>query len=381
MKNEPMKIDIIGAGIGGLTTALALQKKGIAFRLFEQAKSIQAVGAGILLGGNAMQVFEKLGLRQQIEQLGNPVSRMQITRPNLEPITSMELDYFEKKYGVKSVAIHRSTLQGILLEALPKQSVHLDKKLTQVTNYDPLFLQFSDGTLLNSAAVIGADGIHSPVRQMIFHENTIRHTGQICWRGVTDFPMPWSYEKELTEAWGQGDRFGFAQIAPGKIYWFAVSTNAPGASGFNKQKIMSLFNNYHPLVKTLIDFTPESHIHTSMLADLKPISTWVQDRICLLGDAAHATTPNLGQGACQAIEDAYILAECLDLYPVEEAFLQYEKARMEKAQMVVRSSWTMGKVAHLENPWLVKLRNWLMHIIPKAVNRRQSDQLYRLSAV
>jgi 2-polyprenyl-6-methoxyphenol hydroxylase-like FAD-dependent oxidoreductase len=381
MKNEPMKIDIIGAGIGGLTAAIALQQKGIAFRLFEQAKSLEPMGAGILLGSNAMQVYEKLGLREKIERAGNILDKMNITRPDLQPITSVDLDYFEKKYGVKSVAIHRSTLQNILLEELPKQSIHLDKKLTQITNDDPLLIQFSDGTLLHSAAVIGADGIHSQVRQRVFHENTIRPTGQICWRGVTEFPLPWSIRQEAGEAWGKGDRFGFAQIAPGLVYWYAVSTNSPGAAGFGKRKIASLFNNYHPLVKSIIESTPEDHIHTSMLADLKPISSWVNGRICLLGDAAHATTPNLGQGACQSIEDAYVLAECLSMLPLQEAFEHYEKVRMAKAQMVVNSSRAIGQLAHLENPWLIRLRNLAMQLTPKVVSRRQSEALYQLSAV
>lgn len=379
MKNKPIKIDIIGAGIGGLTTAIALQQKGIPVRLFEQAKAIEPVGAGIVLGSNAMQVYEKLGLREQIEQLGNPLSSIQITRPDLTPITRMNLQYFEQKYKVRQVAIHRAALQQLLVESLPKQVLYLDKQLTQLSADDPVVLKFSDGTMLQSAAVIGADGIHSGVRQKAFSENTIRQTHQMCWRGVTEFPLPWSFREEATEAWGRGSRFGFSQIAPGKVYWFAVMDYRPGAEGFGKRKISALFDDFHPLVKTIIESTAEAYIHTSPLTDLKPISTWINGRICLLGDAAHATTPNLGQGACQAIEDAYVLAEQLAKFPVEEAFRKYEKARIGKAKMVVRSSWVMGKLAHLHHPWLITLRNGLMSLTPQAVSRRQTDQLFKLS--
>lgn len=379
MKNKPIKIDIIGAGIGGLTTAIALQQKGIPVRLFEQAKAIEPVGAGIILGSNAMQVYEKLGLRKQIEQLGNPLSGIQITRPDLTPLSKMNLQYFEQKYKVRQVAIHRAALQQLLVESLPKQVLHLDKQLTQVSTDDPIALQFSDGTMLRSAALIGADGINSGVRQKAFAENTIRQTQQMCWRGVTEFPLPWSFREEATEAWGRGSRFGFSQIAPGQVYWFAVMDNRPGAEGFSKRKLSALFDDFHPLVKTIIESTAEAYIHTSPLTDLKPISTWVNGRICLMGDAAHATTPNLGQGACQAIEDAYVLAEHLAELPVEQAFSQYERARMGKAKMIVQSSWAMGKLAHLRHPLLVALRNGLMRLTPQAVSRRQTDQLFKLS--
>ena len=133
-----MKIDIIGAGIGGLTTAIALEQKGFETRIFEQAATIKPVGAGIILANNAMQVFEKLGLKEEIEAHGNHISSMNLTKPNLKPLSKVDLSYFEKKHGVQNTAIHRGTLQQILLNKLQSTEVHLNHRLNTVERHAPI---------------------------------------------------------------------------------------------------------------------------------------------------------------------------------------------------------------------------------------------------
>jgi len=376
-----MKIDIIGAGIGGLTTAIALKQKDFSIRIFEQAGKIKPVGAGIILANNAMQVYDKLGLRDLIENSGNHISTMNVTKRGLETISNVEFDSFEKKFGVKNIAIHRGVLQQILLKALNENEIHTSKHLIELKKESSLSLKFSDGTAVSSDVVIGADGINSVVRESLFPNSIIRKARQVCWRGVTDYMLPEKHQNELNEAWGRGDRFGFVQISPGKVYWYALKSYQKRMDEFSNNEIGGYFKSYHSIIREIIESTPPESIYTNEISDLSPISSWVDNKVCLIGDAAHAATPNLGQGACQAIEDAYVLSECLAKFSVENGFKRYEQLRMPKAKLVVNTSWRLGKLAHLENPISISFRNRLMKMVPSNINRKQSDKLFQLVKV
>ncbi|WP_109831983.1 FAD-dependent monooxygenase [Reichenbachiella versicolor] len=377
-----MEIDIIGAGIGGLTTAIALEQKGITTRIFEQADELAPVGAGIILANNAMQIYEKLGLRTAIEEKGNPISSMNITSMDLKSLSKVDLSYFEQKYGVKNIAIHRGALQNILLEELNSTGLNLGHALDQIVELDNKWeLIFKNGTQTTSSVLIGADGIHSAVRKSIFSKYKIRKANQICWRGVAEIHLPSNYHHELNEAWGKGDRFGFVQIADNKVYWYALKSFKSQMSEFDISEITSYFSQYHPMIKDILAATVPENIYTAEITDLKPTKGWHKNNVCLIGDAAHATTPNMGQGACQAIEDAFILAECLNKYPLDQAFSKFEKLRIAKAHQVVKTSWAIGKMAHISNPFLSKLRNQLMKSMPESMNRKQTEKIFKLETL
>ncbi len=334
-----MTVDIIGAGIGGLTTAIALEQKGFKTRIFEQADSIKPVGAGIILANNAMQVFEKLGLREIIEENGNTISSLNITKANLKTLSTVDLSYFEKKFKAKNIAIHRGVLQQILVDQLSPSSLILNHKLNKITkNPNGYSLEFQNGKKNQSSILIAADGLNSVVRQNLFPNNKIRNAYQICWRGITEFNLPQKYQHELNEAWGKSERFGFVQIAKNKVYWYALKSFKKDKEEFNVQNIESYFSEYNTVIKDLISSSKKEQINTAEISDLKPTDTWYKENICLIGDAAHATTPNMGQGACQAIEDAYILSECLKKYDTSNAFKEFQKIRLPKAHQVVKSS-------------------------------------------
>ena len=195
---------------------------------------------------------------------------------------------------------------------------------------------------------------------------------------MTSFDLASQYKNELNEAWGKGDRFGFVQIAPHKVYWYALKSFKKSPEELQIEDIEHYFDKYSPLIKDIIRSTKKSNIHRAEIEDLTPMNKWYSENICLLGDAAHATTPNMGQGACQAIEDAYVLSECLDKLPVNEAFKQYNSLRLQKAKRVVNTSWTLGKMAHLSNPLLVSLRNISMQMTPQFLNRKQSEYIFEL---
>lgn len=371
------RINIIGAGIGGLTIALTLKQKGFNVSVYESADKIKPIGAGIILANNAMQVMKKLGLQEKLEKVGNRISFMKITNQNLKPLSVADLSGFEQKYGVSNLAIHRGDLQKVIAEEIGFENIHLSKRLLKVEKGTVYNLTFADTSTLQTKILIGADGIKSVVRNHLFTENTIRNANQICWRGVCKMDLPKQYYNELNEAWGKGKRFGFVKISDKKVYWYAL-INAKNQTG-KEVDLGKLFKDFHSDILRIINATAGNKIITSEITDLQPIKKWQAENVCLVGDAAHATTPNLGQGACQAIEDAYVLGKCLeDEIEVQTAFQNYEQLRMKKAHTIVNSSWHIGKLAHIDSSLGVWFRNNLMKHIPKSANRKQMEMIFNL---
>jgi 2-polyprenyl-6-methoxyphenol hydroxylase-like FAD-dependent oxidoreductase len=371
-----MKIAIVGGGIGGLTTALALKESGHQVIIYESAPEIKPVGAGIIMANNAMQVFDKLGIRQKIENAGHKISNVKITDAQLNTISATDLSKFEQKYGVHNVAIHRADLQHILADEIGFQNIQLSKRLLKIEKEHGFKLTFDDDSTVYCDVLIGADGIKSIVRNSLFGAGTLRDTKQRCWRGVCEFDGASEYDHQAIEAWGKGKRFGFVKISAHKIYWFAVIKDKQMNDHPN---LPELFKDFHPEIIKIIAKTPKDNIIFSDLIDLQPLAKWQDGKVCLIGDAAHATTPNMGQGACQAVEDAYVLGKLLNEgKSVEDVFAQYEKMRMEKAHFIVNTSWKIGELAHFENSIAVWFRNALIKAIPKSVNEKQLDKVFSI---
>ena len=371
-------VDIIGAGIGGLTTALMLKQKGPNVNIFESSAEIKPVGAGIILANNAMQVLRKLGLQDEIEKAGNMISYMKITDPQLKNISVVDLTEYEKKYGVHNIAIHRGELQEILANAIGSDNIKLSKRLSKIEKAKLFKLTFEDGSTMESKFVIGADGIKSVVRNQLFDESTLRNANQICWRGICEMDLPKNYHNELNEAWGKGKRFGFVKISAKKVYWYGL-TNSKNVKT-DQVNLTGLFEEFHIDILNIISSTLREQIIISDIVDLKPIDKWQKGNVCLIGDAAHATTPNLGQGACQAIEDAYVLGKLLDNgIAIGDAFKKYEDIRRKKAHTIVNTSWSIGKMAHIENGVGIWLRNFVMKNLLNSANKKQMDMVFDLN--
>ncbi|MEA5458793.1 FAD-dependent monooxygenase [Arcicella sp. LKC2W] len=376
MKNP---ISIIGAGIGGLTTALTLKQKGFDVALYEGTAEIKPVGAGIIIANNAMQVFQKLGLQDKIQAAGNKISYMKITDENLKPLSVIDLSVFEQKYGVHNVAIHRGELQKILADAVGFENISLSKKLVDIQKNTDFTLNFDDNSSVQSNILIGADGIKSVVRNKLFQENTIRNAEQICWRGICHFTLPQQYTNELNEAWGKGKRVGFVKISSQKVYWYALA-NQKDIKNAHDINLSDFFKEFHSDIVSILKATPKEKIIIADILDLKPMQHWQEKNVCLVGDAAHATTPNLGQGACQAIEDAYVLGNCLSQEnDINIAFEKYQDIRKKKAHEIVNTSWQLGKLAHINNNFGIWLRNTIMSVIPSSINKKQTEKIFMLS--
>ena len=371
---------IIGAGIGGLTTALVFEKLNINYQLFEKAKAPNALGAGIWLAPNALQVLEYVGILNAVFKVGNVVDRITLSNEKLEPLADSSQLPAKEKYGFSTLAIHRAKLQLALIEAIPKEKIHWNRafKYYKQEN-DAVSITFQDGSTTQSQYLIGADGIDSKVRAQLFPKSQIRYSGQTCWRGVMKKALPIAFKDRGIEMWGNGIRFGLSQLSETETSWFAVQKSEAFQKDDKdtlKEKLHTLFKDFHPMVHNLISNTEIKDILRNDITDLKPMKHWQKENVCLIGDAAHATTPNMGQGGAQAIEDGYYLGKLISENPKKNIFKAFETKRFKRVNSIVKQSWVTGKIANMNTGYYI--RNAIFSAIPKKLIDKNMYSVYDL---
>lgn len=376
-----MKYTILGGGIAGLTTAIALQKIGIYAQVFEAAPEIRPLGAGLLLAANAVQAYERLGIAKKIVQRGLSLPSFSILDQQGRIITQADAAKISRKYGLHNFSIHRATLHEALLAELSPWQVTIGKRATGFErNGREITIRFQDGSTVTTDQVIVADGIHSAIRQQLLPESTPRYAGYTCWRAVID-----AGDLDITgasETWGADGRFGIVPLEGNRIYWFAclnAAENEPRFRHYTVEDLKRHFSHFHAPVNEILSRTQDNDLIHNDICDIKPLENFAFGNIVLIGDAAHATTPNMGQGACQAIEDAIVLADELKKNPMPEvAFRAFEQRRVKRTQYVVNNSRVLGRIAQLSHPMLASARNTLFRMLPAAVNERQMRTLYKV---
>tara|TARA_R110002073_G_scaffold921_9_gene6694 strand:- start:14711 stop:15859 length:1149 start_codon:yes stop_codon:yes gene_type:complete len=371
-----MNIGIIGAGIGGLTAAIAAEQLGLNPQVFERAAEFKAVGAGITLGANAMKVFSRLGLSDRILSHGNRLEEALLKDASGEVLSRINLIVAGEQCNSMSVAIHRARLHEVLLGelsdvSLGHEAIQLDSDSTQVTCH------FKHGSSYCADRIIVADGVRSTLREQILPLQPVRHANQFCWRGVTNRKMlnqPATVEKSSgVELWGKGARFGYVPINPDEIYWFAVvSDPLINFDTSDAEALAAIFEQaFTPVASQLIRSTESKTIIAQPIIDRRPVDLWHRGQIVFLGDAIHPTTPNMGQGAAMAIESAYVLAQSLQQnVDAETAYQHYTKVRSSRTRQVTNQSWTIGNVAHTKSAWAASLRTTAIKLVPDRLQQR-----------
>ncbi|WP_210514721.1 FAD-dependent monooxygenase [Hymenobacter terricola] len=373
---------IIGGGIAGLTAAVALQQRGIAVKVCESAPEILPLGAGIWMAPNAMQVFQRLGLAEKINAAGVPLHNIQIVDGQMRPILRTSQERIRQRFGHTTTAIKRARLQALLLAEIAPADVLLAKTCVSLREVPQgVNVAFADGTTITAGFVIAADGIHSAVRAQLFPSVRFAGTGHVVWRGMTEIQLAPVYKRSITEAWAGGVRFGFSEVADGLVDWFVVVKATPADADHHglKSRLHTIFQGFAYPIPAILEATDETRIIRNEIADFDPIPQWSRGRVCLIGDAAHASTPYMGQGGCQAVEDAYAIAQCLHHEPTPElAFAAMQRLRRPKATSIVKKSRLMGQIGYWTGA-AGALRNGLMRAAPARLVEQQFYQVYRLN--
>lgn len=368
---------IIGGGIAGLCSAITLQQIGMKVKVYEKSAEPNVAGAGIIIAPNALQALEPYGISDEIIRQSNPSGGIQILSEQGRPISELAIP---SGYGTLH-SIHRKDLHRILISALPPGTVEWGKQLQQLEQKDHhVRVTFRDGSHAVGDLAVAADGIHSNIRKQLIPKDTYRYSGYTCWRGVVSADGLPGLSRRFIETWGTKGRFGIIPLPNNKVYWYAT-VNArqadPHMANYTTKDLYRLFKDYHDPIPDLL-FNAASHdfIHRDVV-DIAPMERFYSDRVVVIGDAAHAITPNMGQGACQAIEDARILAECLRIHSnVQEAFADYDARRRGRIEEISKQSWKVGRIAQSESFLFTRIRNQLMKHAPKQIYRNQAKRLY-----
>jgi len=348
---------IAGGGIGGTAAALALHRAGLPFRLYERAPAFTEVGAGVSLWPNATRVLKSWGMLEQLMALGEPVTRFNLFRSSGRMISSICVGGF----ATPALCLHRADLHRCLREPLPADCIEGGQRLLSFTP-EPggVTAKFASGVEVSAAGLIGADGINSTVRTQLHGSAAPAYRGYCIWRGVVP-DIGGFVRGHISETWGAGRRFGIMPIGRGRICWYATRNGPPSqedAPAGRKEEVLHLFKDWHPPIPALITATEPSMIIKNDAEDRPPLRRWGNGCVTLLGDAAHPITPNVGQGACMAIEDAACLVKgLLTASTVAAGFGAYEAMRKRRTAFIGRQARRIGAIGQWENQWMVNGRN------------------------
>ena len=358
-----VQIAIIGGGIGGLTTALALQHFGFESQVFEQAPELHDVGAAIAIWPNAMRVLERLQLIDKILEKAGVIEKIRWLDQHGRLINHISISAISDGGKFPAVALHRADLQSTLLHALAPSPIHLGHQLIdQKQQGDKMIATFANDRSTEADFLIGADGIHSRVRAQFINDGEPIDRGYTLWRGVSTTVPSAIAPATAIELYGRGKRFGIGPVGLGRIGWWG------SANGDVADDLSRVFAGWYAPVLELIESTPPSTIIKNGAFDRPSTKNWGRGRMTLLGDAIHPTTPNLGQGGCLAIEDAFVLARCFEKYgAVEEALRIYEHRRQKRTAAITKYSRYYGTIAQWENIWARALRRTCIALAPEAL--------------
>ncbi|WP_280415039.1 FAD-dependent monooxygenase [Nocardia carnea] len=363
-----MKAVVVGGGIGGLATAAAFHREGWDIEVLERAAEFAEVGAGLTIQPNGLRALDllRIGDVREIGRIVDPPSG--IRAENGTWLIRNDVGALKHRFG-QWVTVHRAELIELLLTAIPANALRPGAEVRQV---------HPDGTVTHTAGtssgdlVVGADGLRSITRSTLWPTRPEpRYAGYTTWR----FLIESHTAAESVETWGSGARFGQVPMPDGRVYCYAMA-NAPAGSRRGAADLRERFRRWHDPIPARLAAVEDEALLQHDTYELPSLPSFVTGRVALLGDAAHAMTPNLGQGACQALEDAATLAEKVTTLGIDTGLMAYDRARRARTRMVARRSRQAGAPAHWTNPVLTALRDTTLPHIPAAVFGRSITPAY-----
>jgi 2-polyprenyl-6-methoxyphenol hydroxylase-like FAD-dependent oxidoreductase len=365
---------VVGGGIGGLTAAVALRRVGWQVTVLERAEQFGEIGAGIGLLSNGLRCLDAIGLGDTVRGSGRPQLSTGVRTAAGRWLSRIDGDgvALETRMGSTAVVVHRAELHRILSEALPVDVLTAGVEITSILGGDggdPAEVRYRRGgeeTSLRADLVVGADGVHSWVRSQCWPEAAGPvFSGSTAWRAVTDAPP--RTISEMSMSWGPGTEFGVMPMVDGRVYWYAAANAREGERAPDElDELRARFGSWHEPIPALLDATAPQAVLRHDIYRLPALADYTRGNVAVLGDAAHAMTPNLGQGGGQALEDAIVMAAAAaDSPDVSTALARYDRERRSRTQAMSRAATVQLRFGQqLRNPIAVALRNSVVALTP-----------------
>ncbi|MEP0073134.1 MAG: FAD-dependent urate hydroxylase HpxO [Marinomonas sp.] len=363
-----MKALIIGAGIGGMTAAAALKQQGIDCEVFEAVKEIKPVGAALSIWSNGVKCMNHLGMGHIMDELGGPMHNMAYHDGlSGEVMTQFSLSPLVEAVGERPCPVSRAGLQSQMIDWWGRDKIQFGKRIEKVEQTDTsVTAYFTDGSSATGDFMIAADGTHSIVRTHVLgYQTERRYAGYVNWNGLVDIDENIALADQWTTFVGEGKRVSIMPIAGGQFYFFF---DVPLPLGLEEDRstviadLKGYFKGWAEPVQTLIDAINPETTNRIEIHDINPFDTLVKGNIALLGDSAHSTTPDIGQGGCSAMEDSVVLGECFaETKDIVAALKSYEEKRRFRVKDLVLKARKRCDVTHAKDPeetqaWYDELR-------------------------
>lgn len=364
-----MNITIIGAGMAGLTTGIALKKFGHQVSIYEQAEQILPVGAAISLWSNGVKCLNYLGLTDQVAQLGGQMDNLAyVDGLTGDVMTQFSLYPLIEEVGQRPYPVSRAELQNMLMDEFGRDDIHLGKKMVALNDDgQQVTVSFADGSEIQTDLLVGADGTHSMTRAYVLGETVPRrYAGYVNWNGLVEVSEDLAPTDQWTTFVGEGKRASLMPVANNRFYFFFDVPLPVGLENDRSQYktlLKEYFKGWCPQVQKLIDAIDEQRTNRVEIHDIEPFADFYKGNVVIVGDAAHSTTPDIGQGGCQAMEDAIYLARALQINTLglQDSLRRYQNKRNERANELVLRARKRCDVTHMKDKevtmeWYEELR-------------------------
>lgn len=357
---DNLKAIVVGAGMGGLTTAIAMRQAGYTVEVYDRVRELRPAGAGISMWSNGVKVLNRLGLGKAMASIGGPMKRMTYISKSGEVLTDFSLAPLIEKVGQNPYPVARTDLQQMLLTAFGEDDVQLGSECVAIEQTaDQATAIFADGTQATGDVVVGADGTHSVVREYVLGTQTQRrYAGYVNWNGL----VPASEKLADKESWviyvGNGQRASMMPVGSDRFYFFLdvpLDYEVEPQADMRAELQQRFAGWAEPIQQLIAQLDPEK-TNRVKIHDIDPLPAFVKGRVALIGDAGHSTAPDLGQGGCQALEDAWVLTNTLltTNLGVADALKRYEKARCDRTANIILKARQRANMIHGKDPDLTE---------------------------